>query len=369
MDLVCKLISEALNMGLVISPISCADIKNKILVPLIKGDLKNIATVVPEILIKILDTQVQLVKEGVNMFASFIKSFNVCLPVYVNHNYWMAKMKPVIAMFKSIKDGIDLGKTIIGSLQTALQECKTWSVIFPMDFQIMTRSFQVGLYVTFDISKGFPVQEVGIINGYSNNKNIKGMIKGPQFNIGVELAVSIVMGDKKVWGEWGYSVGLSGDIPITGVSVGMSGGLVFTADSKTKALGNFIGVSFSISKSIGVESAWPPKIVASITCGYVAAKSFADSFTAEEASQCSNVGKRSLVDVTNEKKEIEKKVLGVFDAKLDQIRRCGELYKCAAKQCVYHFDAKNYKKCKRMANTCADDFKTCGKWQTECTYK
>ena len=221
-----------------------------------------------------------------------------------------------------------------------------------------------GIYLTFE---EFKVIEVGLVDSTSKTSSLVPKIPDSgDLSVGGTLA--ILMGDKDVWGGWGYTISIDGSIPINGVGVGGSKGLIFTADQETLSIGNFIGISISIAFSLGDESV-KPEFDTSITCAYAAATSIKQSF---KKMKCDNVGTNSKKRIEEDLKSVEG-IVTTLEEKLDQLKNCSKLYECGAKQCIYNLDPQNIKEklknCNSMAGKCGDGVKECIEWEHKCENK
>merc|ERR1712025_535120 len=171
----------------------------------------------------------------------------------------------------------------------------------------------------------------------------------PDFEVGaaVGATVALVIGDKGVWGGWGYTLDVGGSFPTPyGFAVGVGFGLVFGADSVTQNLGSFLGFTVSVELSVGSDSV-RPDFDASLSCGYVAAGAFDEL----NVGGCSSDLDASLVRVHDS----FSRARTVLEQKLDELERCFELYMCQAEQCVYGFTPEAWSGCVDAAGQCRPD--------------
>lgn len=201
--------------------------------------------------------------------------------------------------------------------------------------------------------------ESGIVNGVSVNY---GLDKDLDLSAGVTVA--FVFG-AMTSESWGYAVELGASIPVYGVGIGLSGGLLFSADPVTKALGNFNGVTMSLSGSFG-ESSLTVDFDASISCAFSTARSFTDSFNQENAECVAAQGGQNFDEMIAPLQESLDNAWAAIESKWDELKRCGNLYACEAKRCVYNFTPDNYRECTDMANQCSDEMDECLTWEHQC---
>jgi len=361
-DYLCGMINEVLSIGIPIPIEQCNQITSDILNPLMTGkiQLSDVESFATPILEGIIESSIDIAKTGVDTFSGFVDSFNVCLPVNVNPNYWKAQAEKIIEMFKKIKEGTDYGTQLMRDM-TDMGECRVYTVVFTIDIDALAIfGKQEGLYFTFDLDSGLDfVQDVGTVSSVAASYNLN-----PDLDVSIGATFSLVMGALERE-EWGYAIELGGSIPVYGVGVGFSAGLLFSADPVTKALGNFNGITMSASAKLG-ESSASIDFDASVSCAYSTAQSFSSSFNMSEQAMCDNVGEDRINNAIAELEESLEEAWDVIKSKADQLERCAGIYACEAKRCAYNFNKDNYKSCKNMANTCSDDMKECGKWANEC---
>ena len=348
-------------------PETCKNIQSLLVEPLIKGEFDGIdlARKLKPILLKLIKPAASKVSRSLNVFGNALKSFNVCLPIYTNRNYWKSKLSPVVEMFKGLDKKIKDAKEIVRSAQKEALDCKKITIMFTCDIGLFRNvGKERGIYLTFE---EFKVIEVGLVDSTSKTSSLVPKIPDSgDLSVGGTLA--ILMGGKDVWGGWGYTISIDGSIPISGVGVGGSKGLIFAADQETLSIGNFIGISISISFSLGDDSV-KPEFDASITCAYAAATSIKNTF---KRMKCDNVGTSSKQRSEEDLRSLEGTVT-ILEEKLDQLKNCSKLYECGAKQCIYNLDPNNIKEklksCDSMAGKCGDDVKECIEWEHECKNK
>jgi len=355
--LICDLISDSLSLGVLFPPNQCSKIHRNIINPIMRGtfNARDIERLVRAQLEDIVPNVLNMAQGGVNAFNSFLDSVNFCPAVNFSPDAWKGKFDKVFELIKAIKMLHDKGPTILAKFARNVEKsnCKTYSVVFTVDVSALAiLGAQRGIYVTWHMDQG--VKEVGTINGVSASYNLD-----PDFDISIGATVAILMGTKEVWGEWGYTLEFGASVPIYGVGVGFSGGIVFTADANTKALGNFVGFTFGLDFSLG-ESSTTVDYDASVTCGYVAASSFKDAMKNNAA--CLSAKSRAVNNLLSSFRNTK----DVFDRKVDELERCGNLYACQAKQCAYGFSGDNFNTCQSAAGKCSAGMKECGKWELHC---
>ena len=369
-----NLISEVLSLGGIIPPSVGKKIQNQILVPIINGDiaLEDIESEVTNQLESLLATVKDDINQGLTNFATFFEKISpdgnrilddiaTCPTATVaNPNYFKANLPKIIQLYKDIKETVDHGKKILKDFKK-LQDCRTYTIAVALEIEAFaTFGKGLGLFITFNFDNEFKIQEIGTVKGVSTSVD---PLNGPDLDLSVGGTISFMMGDKDVWGEWGYTFSFGASVPVNGVGVGLSAGLIFTADNETKALGGFIGIALSTDVSLG-QASTSVDFDASMECGYDAAKSIKDALepktcTIEEQYDQFIEGMKEVGDLIEEK----------FENAYKMIESCASIYTCEATQCMYNIDPENYLDCKKMENTCGDKLDTCLEWKSKCEKK
>ena len=212
------MINEVLAIGIPIPVDLCSQLNDDIVAPLVSGKIGKIdvESFVTPILESVIESTINSAKTSVDTFSGFIDSFNVCLPVNVNPNYWRARMEKIVELFKTIRDGTDHGTRMMQDL-TAMGDCRVYTVVFTVDIDALAIfGKQVGLYFTFNMEKGIVVEDMGTVNSVVASYNIN-----PDLDVSIGTTVALVMG-AMADEEWGYAVELGASIPVYGVGVGVS---------------------------------------------------------------------------------------------------------------------------------------------------
>lgn len=392
-EVLCQLISKVLPLGIKLPPAQCKAVHDELLRPIIEGKvdldiesfvestLKDILGVLHGLLDTIglrsdepkINNRSALEKNrvlglmlGVKVYANFIDFFDFCPAVVTSPDWLKQKFGPIIEMVKLIQNGVNLGEKFAKNMENTVGGCRTYTYLMSAGLSFMDiASIEGGLYVTFDLSKECKVKEIGLFDGHATAISVG----EPEVSVGVDITQAILMGDKSVWGEWGYTVDVGVSVPVYGVGVGVGAGLVFTADaSPPHKLGSFIGFEFSSSVSVGVEDSTQPSFDASVSCGFVAAQSFEEKLK-EETPQCGEVGDTLLENAKNYGTELAENHFKDFQGYAEKLERCGKLYECQAVQCVYNFDSVNFNNCLKSAETCSEKMNDCAVWgDVECKY-
>ena len=344
----------------------CNSISEEVIVPITKGqfDEINFDEVVKPILEGLVSQVAQLANNGMKAFNEYLKNVSVC-PRF-GHN-WVSKIQKVVNMFKALGKMVKTGDQILRKLNRPEFDCNTFTIIASLDVNMdlfVSVGKQDAVYITFKKGNGnkIEVSEIGTVKAVSTTMSMLG--NPADAGMGKSLSVSILMGDKGVWGEFGYTIALDGSIPVKGVGVGVSGGLVFTANKDTYEMGKFIGIITSFSLEVGTSSVKVDADV-SISCGYAVAKQIEGKSKETTAGTCKNVGNDVKKNFEDLKKSAEN-IVATVENKFDELRRCGGLYTCQAQQCAYNWDGKHFSGCEDMGENCADEVGGCLKWEVKC---
>lgn len=351
---ICDIVSDILQLGVLFNAEQCAMFHDSIMRPVMEGEtmsLQDIENTIETQLDGIATAAVKGAEESVNTFNQFIEKINVCPTLNVNPIVWRERFRDVFQMIAAIKKLSDMGPEVLERFaNTVAGDCKTYSVIFSVEIGALALlGVEQGIYVTWRNGDG--VQEVGLVNGVSAGYNVD-----PDLDISIGFTVDILIGDKSVWGEWGYTLDVGASVPIFGVGAGVTMGLVFGADSETKALGNFLGFTMGLDFSLG-ESSTTVDFDLSVSCGYAAANSFT-----ERMGECRPQAASAVDDLLASLEETK----AVFNGKIDEMKRCGQMYACEAKQCAYNFHGHNYRECQTLAGQCSEGMEICTKWEYTC---
>jgi len=237
---------------------------------------------------------------------------------------------------------------LAGMRDGTINDCSVFSAVFTIDLTVFSLlGLQQGIYVTWDFS-GVRETEVGMVDGIGASMDI-GSPSIPEVGAAIGASVALVIGNKDVWGGWGYTLDIGGSFPTPyGFAVGLGFGIVFTANGETQDLENFIGFTVSVELSVGSDSV-SPDFSASLSCGYVAAGEFGDAVSATGG--CSSDIDTALINL----RDSFSRAGSALERKVDELERCGELYACQAEQCAYGFTAGAYDQCADAAGQCRPD--------------
>ena len=348
------------------------EIENQIIVPIINGDidLGDIESEVTNILESLLAPVVDDINQSFTNFRTFFEKISgsdrilediVTCPTatVANPNYYKANLPKIIKFFKAIKETVEHSKKIMKDFKK-LQNCRTFTIAVAVEIEALAMFGKgQGLFITFNFDNKFKIKEIGTVKGVS----VAIDIGGPDLDLTVGGTISFMMGDKEVWGEWGYTFNFGGSFPVNGVGVGVSTGIIFTADKDTKALGKFIGIAMSADVSLGEASA-TVDFDASMECGYAAAKSIKDALKPKTCTIQEQYD-QLIEGLENAASNFSQK----FKDAYKKIESCASIYECEATQCMYNIDPDNYLDCKKMENTCSDKLETCLEWKSKCKKK
>jgi len=342
----CKIIGDYLALGVLLDDQACDDVENLIMNPIMNGEAPDIAALVQSVLESIISRLINGVAAGVDLFANLLDSINACPVVNVHPAVWIGKIAAIIEMFETFGWIIDEAPRILENMRNGtINDCSVFSAIFTIDINIFSLAgLQKGIYVTWDFS-GERDTELGMVDGVGATLDAG----GPDLSIGIGATVALVIGDKGVWGEWGYTLDIGGSFPTPlGFAVGLGFGIVFTANSPTQDLQNFIGFTVSVELSVGSDSV-APDFGVSLSCGYVAAGEFGDAVSATGG--CSFDIDTAITNL----QDSFSRAGSALERKIDELERCVELYSCQAEQCAYGFTAEAWSECEDAAGQCRPD--------------
>jgi len=371
-SMLCNIIGQVMSLGVLFPADACHDINELIITPIMNRtviDHHDIIELVKRQLEDIGNRVLNLVSAGVDLFSGFLDSVEFCprastmldvaSAVPFTPMWWVDKIDDIVDLIETISKLSNKAPDLLNQYKNNLMtddcncyECKTYSVIVTVDLNaLMIAGMEKGMYITWHMDHG--VTEVGIVNGVSSTYDL-----APSWDVSIGGTLAMVMGDKSVWGEWGYTLELGASVPVYGVGVGGSIGLIFTADAETKALGNFIGMSMSVSLALG-QSSGTVEFDASVSCGYLAASAFNEK--ADSTCLASKVDS-GFDNVLSSLRGVE----DVWDRKLDEMQRCGQMYACQADKCAYGFEGSQFSHCESAAGSCSSNMAECMEWKYEC---
>jgi hypothetical protein len=205
----------------------------------------------------------------------------------------------IVNAVKAIGQAIEALEDAMASVSDVLSQdpnnCK-FSILVGLgvDFSFgpIAKGEEIGLYITLskpDISSLLP-QSGSSSRELDSKKMAAKLIKaalsgveigfysassfGYQTNLEVEaeagLNYAVMLGDKSIWGGYGFELGLSVGLPNVGVGVELDMSLIFSAgntDSSNNQIFRMIGFTFFLSLEVGVEVS---PVSASIGCGLAA---------------------------------------------------------------------------------------------------
>jgi len=347
----CNIISDFLRIGVLLDDQACNDIQQYIIDPIMNGEFithEHIGNLVQSQFEAIIPRLLDTVSSGVDMFSSLINSINACPVVNVHPAFWEGKVLAIVEMFQSLGWIAQEAPNILAGMRDGtINDCSVFSAVFTIDLTVFSLlGLQQGIYVTWDFS-GVRETEVGMVDGIGASMDI-GSPSIPEVGAAIGASVALVIGNKDVWGGWGYTLDIGGSFPTPyGFAVGVGFGLVFGADADNQNLGSFLGFTVSVELSVGSDS-MAPDFGASLSCGYVSAGEVNDQLN---VGACASNIDESLLRLHNSFDN----AVSVLETKVEELEKCFELYLCQAEQCVYGFTPDAWGDCVDAAGQCRPD--------------